>query len=207
VVVGAGGHHLARGGDDLRRQEVVTGQPVGPARPAVAAAQRQPRDPGCGDDPTGGHQPEQLGLVVDVTPGRPSLDPDGPGTGVDVDAPHPREVDDDTAVTDARPGDAVAATADRQREAAVARELDGPDHATLTTPAVPAGRATTAGYRSTRPFQTRQASSYPSSSGVNSAPRNPAANAATALSSIGRSASRAAARLPCTMVSVVTTRQ
>src|SRR4051812_38508755 len=51
----------------------------------------------------------------------------GPGDRVDVDRPHPREVEHQATVADPVTGRAVTATTDREQQAVLAREVDRRD--------------------------------------------------------------------------------
>ena len=123
------GHDLLAGrGHHLGTDEVVAGEPAKPRQPADPAAERQPADP-CVDDGPADHRevvPPRRG--VDVLPERPAVDAHDPRRRVDRDrAPIP-QVDDQGAVGHRVPGDAVPATADRDRKAEVARRHDRRDH-------------------------------------------------------------------------------
>ena len=68
VLVLAGVHELAVGGDDVGGEQVVAGQAELAHQPADAAAEREPGDPGGGHEPAGDGEPEGLRLVVEVRP-------------------------------------------------------------------------------------------------------------------------------------------
>ena len=84
VRVGRRRAHLAVGAHDLRLDDVVARQAVLAAQPAVAAAERQARDAGVGDDAAGRGETEGLRLAVDVGPERAALDVRDASLGVDV---------------------------------------------------------------------------------------------------------------------------
>ena len=66
--------------------------------------------------------------MVDITPRRAAPDPGNLSDRVDPDAVHLRQVDHQTAVQRAEPGNAVAPTTNRQLEAAVASSGDRGHH-------------------------------------------------------------------------------
>ncbi len=123
----AGRHEPPVGQHDVGFEEVVDRQAAGAGQVAEAAAEGEAADAGGGDDAAGGGEAEGVGGVVDVAPGAAAADAGGPGGGVDPDARHGREVDDEPAVAGAEAGAVVAAAADREEEAAVAGEADGGD--------------------------------------------------------------------------------
>ena len=77
--------------------------------------------------PNGVASPCALAAAVYSPAVRPGLGPGEAPLGVDVQALHGAEVEDDAAVARAVAGDAVRAAADRQLEAGVAREEHRPD--------------------------------------------------------------------------------
>ena len=88
VLLGAGVHQPAVGGDDIRGDQTVAGQAVAAQQPADATAEGEPADPGGGDQPAGDRQAEGLGFVVEVGPGGTALR-DGTATSrVDGDRRH-----------------------------------------------------------------------------------------------------------------------
>jgi hypothetical protein len=121
-------HELTVGGDQVHRNELVDRQAVLALKPADAAAESQASDPGVGDDPTGRREPERLRLAVQLAPEDAGLSPRRAGSRVDPDPPHRPQVDDDAAVADRLPGEAVPPAADRNPQAAVAREPHSRDH-------------------------------------------------------------------------------
>ena len=84
----------------------------------------KPAIAGGRDEPAGDGEPEGLRLVVEVAPLHAALGARGAALGVDADALHRREVDDDAAVGGREAGDAVAAAAHGDLEVLAARELD-----------------------------------------------------------------------------------
>jgi hypothetical protein len=67
---------------------------VFPSKPPETAAERRPRDPGVVGHPAGNGEAEQLGLVVEFAEADAGFDTGATLGRVDVDAVHPREVDD-----------------------------------------------------------------------------------------------------------------
>jgi hypothetical protein len=139
---------------DLGGDQVVARQAAGPLEPAVAAAEGEPGDPGVGDLAAGDGEPVFLGRGVQLGPDDPGPGRRRPGVRVDGDALHRAKVHDEAVVADGQAGDAVAAAADRDRQAVAAGERDGRDDVGAVVQ-----RAITAGRRSIAPFQTRRTSS------------------------------------------------
>ena len=121
---------LARGDDlagrehDLGRQQVVDGHPVLAHQPGDAAAERETRDPGAGDDAAGGREPERAGGTVELTDRDASLRPDRGSARIDVDPLHQREVDHQPTIGDRPAGDVVAAAAHRDLQSLAPAEVD-----------------------------------------------------------------------------------
>ena len=92
-----------------------------------SAVQRQAGDTRRRDDAAGHREAEQLGLTIEVSPGRAALHTDGLRIRVDVDTAHLREVEHDSAVVDGVAGDVVPSGLDREHEALLAREVDRVD--------------------------------------------------------------------------------
>ena len=124
VLLDAGPAHLAVGGDDLDRAQVVGGETMAPAYPAEAAAEREPGDAGRRNDAAGHDQSERLRGAIDVGPGGAGLHAHAAGRGVHLDVLVRREIDHHAALAQRGAGDVVAAAADRQRQPAVADEGD-----------------------------------------------------------------------------------
>jgi len=122
VLVPAGLHKFSVGGDQIDGEELIDGQPVLSHQPSDSAAERQSGDAGVGDDPPRDREPECLRLAIELSDQYPGLRPDGLCLGIDPDALHQPEVDDDAAVADGQPGEAVAAAAHGRLEARPARE-------------------------------------------------------------------------------------
>src|SRR5215203_3720155 len=94
---------------------------------AIPAVDGQTADPSAGDDAARDRQTEKLRLMVDVAPDGPALYSHRASIGVDVDAAHIREVDDQSAVIDGVAGDIVSAAPDGQKEPMLPREVDARD--------------------------------------------------------------------------------
>src|SRR6185437_14540911 len=101
----AGLPELPVGGDDVDRDEVVDREPVLAAEVTDSAVQRQAGDTRRRDNAAGDREAEQLGLAIEVSPGRAALHTDGLRIRLDVDAAHLREVEHDAAVVDGVAGD------------------------------------------------------------------------------------------------------
>ena len=127
-VVGlAGDHELAVGGDDVGRDQAVAGHAVGAPKPALATAERQPGDPGRRHDPTGRGEAEELGLAIEIPPGRPAAGTGGARRRVDPHPAHRRQVDHEPAVAGPEAGHVVPPAANRQRQLMGAGEPDARD--------------------------------------------------------------------------------
>jgi hypothetical protein len=110
-----------------RRDEAVDRQAVLAAHPALAATQGQTGDAGLGHDPAGDDEAEGLGFAVEVGPERAALHSGDPCVGIDLDAAHPRQIDDHPVVAAGMAGDRMTAAADRDQQVMLAREVDGID--------------------------------------------------------------------------------
>ena len=80
------------------------------------AAEGEAGDPGRADHAAGRDQAVGLGRGVEVEPGGAAAGDREPRLGIDLDVPHPREVDHQPVVDRAVPGGVVAAAADRDLE-------------------------------------------------------------------------------------------
>ena len=117
----------AVGGHDLDRHERVDGQAVLAHEPADAATEGQPGDADAAGVAEWGRETVGAGRGRVLAGGQARLRPGETSLGVDVQALHGAEVEDDAAVARAVAGEAVRAAADRQLEAGVAREQHRPD--------------------------------------------------------------------------------
>src|SRR5262249_57451624 len=72
VIVGRRPDDVALGGDHLRLEEIVDGEPVLAHEPADAAAEREAADAGVADDASGGGQAVCLGLMLSAPPHAPT---------------------------------------------------------------------------------------------------------------------------------------
>ena len=122
----AGRDLAAIGRDDLDGDEGVDGQAVLADEPADPATEGQ-----AGDADRSGvaeRRREPVGRDGDrvLAGGQAGLRPGEPALGIDVETLHRAEVEDDAAVIRAVAGEAVPAAADRQLEAGLAGQDDGP---------------------------------------------------------------------------------
>lgn len=124
VLVRAGGPQPAIGGDDVDRDEVVAAEAMLSAQMAVAAAQREARDPGGRDVAVRRGEAEDLRLAIDIAPGRATSDAHRARARIDANAAHRGQVDHQAAIADGAPGDVVPPAAHRDRQVMVAREID-----------------------------------------------------------------------------------
>jgi len=103
------------GGDDLDRQERIDRQAVLADEPADAATEREPTDPdrrGIAERRAQAVRRRSPGVFAgrQAGPG-----PGGPRHGIDEEALHRAEVQDDAAVVGREPGEAVGASANGER--------------------------------------------------------------------------------------------
>ncbi len=126
--LGVRGHEASIGGDDLDRFEGVDREAVSADQPADATAEGQPGDADRAGVAERRRQPVGRGGDGVFARGEPRLRPCQAAVRIDVEALHRPEVEDDAAVVGAVAGEAVAATPDRQGQAGLASEDDGPRH-------------------------------------------------------------------------------
>ena len=116
LVVAIGTDHLARGGDQLGGDQVVAGERVLGGEVPYAAAEGEARDPGRADHAARRDQPMGLSRSVEIGPGGAAAGDREPRLRIDLDRPHPGEVDHQPVVDRAMPGGVVPAAPDRHLE-------------------------------------------------------------------------------------------
>ena len=84
-----------------------------------------PATPGAADDARGSREAVDLGRGIEVGPDRAGLDADAAPLGIDHQAAHRREIDDDPALAQRRSRHVVPAAADRHRQPASRRGIEG----------------------------------------------------------------------------------
>ena len=102
------------GGDDLRREQVVDGQPVLAHEEADAAGERDAADPDGARVAEAGREPVLARRDGVRAGGEARARPDRAPGGIELERAQRREVDHDAAVADAVARGAVAAAADRE---------------------------------------------------------------------------------------------
>src|SRR5204863_1344332 len=112
-----GGHHL--GGDEVVDREAVPSDQV-----TDTAAERNPPNPDRAGIAQARGEPVGAGGRRVFARRQPGLGPGGVILRIDLEGPHPREVENDPAVRGTVAGATVAAAADGELEAAVARQGD-----------------------------------------------------------------------------------
>ena len=127
VLAFAGGDEPAVGGDDIRREQVVAGQPELGREPTVAATKGETAHTGRRHPAAGGGETEQLGFPVQLAHEHAAVDPSGASLRVDVHPLQTGEIDQDAAVDGAVAGDAVPAAANSERQALLSGVLDRVD--------------------------------------------------------------------------------
>jgi hypothetical protein len=115
----------AVGCDEFCPGNSVAGQAVLGGQVADASAKRQPADTGRPDHAARSDEPERLRRSVDVEPSRPALGAGDPRLGLDLDAAHAGEVDDQAVVEDAVACWVVPAAADGDLEVMRTCEVEG----------------------------------------------------------------------------------
>ena len=154
VFVGGRPDDAALGGDHIRGEQVVDGEPVFAHEEADAAAEGEPGDAGVAHDAAGGGQTVGLRLVVDVAPQSTALHMRRAAGRVDPHGPHRREVDEDPVVAHRGAGHVVPPP-----RTAISRSRSRAKATAATTSATPVQRAMQAGWRSIAPFQISRAAS------------------------------------------------
>src|SRR5206468_8209652 len=108
--------------------EVVRGQPMAAGEPPDTAAEREPADAGRRDEPASYREPGGLRRLVDVGPGRATLNDGTTPRRVDADLAHPREIDHEAAIGRREARQAVTPAAHCDLEVLAAGEPDRGDH-------------------------------------------------------------------------------
>ena len=121
ILVLAGEHLLAVGGDELDAGEVVAGEPVLAFDPAGAAAEREAGDARRRDPAARRREAVLLRAPVQLAPQHAGADADRAAASVDLDRVEQPDVDHHAVVDERHAGDAVPAGADGHRQPAVAR--------------------------------------------------------------------------------------
>lgn len=117
-----GRDEAAFGRDDLDGNQRIDGQAVLADEPADAAAERQPRKTDTAGVAEWRREPVRTRRRGVLAGGQAGLGPRETPLGVDVQALHGAQIEDDPALAGAETGQAVRAAADRQLESRVASE-------------------------------------------------------------------------------------
>jgi hypothetical protein len=123
-----GENHVSSGRDDLGGDQVVAGEAVLRGEVADPTAERKPSDSGRPNDAAGRDQAAGLRRGVEVEPGRAALGASEPCVDIDLDLPHPREVDHEAVVDGTMSGRVVAAAADGDLQTVMLGEVQGRRH-------------------------------------------------------------------------------
>ena len=115
-------HETPVGGDELHGDQVVDRQPERALESPDAAAEREPGNTRVPYGADRADKPVLLGTAIEIDEVGAAIRPSGPRRGVHGRPTHARHVEDHAAVARREAVDAVAAAADGQREALVARE-------------------------------------------------------------------------------------
>ena len=121
------GHEAAIRGDHIGRDQVVAGEPESPGEVADAATQGQAGDAGRRHDAAGRGEAERVRRMVEVAPRGAGIRARRLGLGIDVHAPHPREIDHQPAVVGPEPRRAVPAAAHGEIEPVLPGDVDRGD--------------------------------------------------------------------------------
>ena len=171
VLVGGGAQHLALRGHHFEGQHIVAGEPVLPCKPAHAAAQRQACDAGLRDHACRHGQAEDVRLAIQFAKQHARLDAGAACPGVDMNALHTGQVDDDAAVAQGAAAHVVSTAAYRHEQPVVRAKRTA-----AMTSARPEHRAISPGRLSMLAFQILRADSYSASPSRMTAPRKAARN-------------------------------
>ena len=128
VLLRARPQQLSVGGRHVGGDQVVARQSITAVQPAQPAAEREPGDTGHRHDSERRRQPERLRGAVELCQGEPGFGPDCPRLWIDPDGFHAGQVDHHGAVAHGVPGDAVTASAHREREVMSTCERDAAEH-------------------------------------------------------------------------------
>jgi hypothetical protein len=110
------------GGHDVDRDEIVQREPVLALQAAHTPAESQAGHAGVRDDADGTRQAEGLGLVVELGQERAAVHSRHATLGIDADASHARQVDDESSVARGEARDAVSSAPDGDRELVISSE-------------------------------------------------------------------------------------
>jgi hypothetical protein len=128
LLLGAGAHQPAVGGDELDREEIIERKPVLAHEPADAAAEGQSGYPGAGHHAARNGEPGKLRFAIELAPGDAPLHMRDPAPGIQMNTLHGRQVDHHPAVDGGAARHVVAASAHGSLEAQLARDRNGVDH-------------------------------------------------------------------------------
>ena len=120
-------YKAAVGEHHVRFDEIVRRQAIKAAEITVPAAQGEPRHASCRDDPKRHGLLERLRRMIDVAGGATRTHSYGPAFRIDSDTLHQRQVDDQTVIDAGETGRVMPASANSDRELAVAAEIHGRD--------------------------------------------------------------------------------
>src|SRR4030095_10497370 len=118
---------LSIGQHNVGSDKIVAGKAMPAHEPADAATEGKPRDPRMRDDSTGRSEAESLCLAVELAPKQPRPGAYGLGPGIDLDALHRSQIDDNAVVADGATGNIVSTTANRDWQFPFARQVDAGD--------------------------------------------------------------------------------
>ena len=129
IVIGTGGAtHLSVSGHDLDFFKIVH-RPAEPARQvAEAAAERQPRHAGRGDEAKSAGQAVHLRSLIDIAQRAARADPRQARLDIHLDGAHTGHVEGDAAIGQCQARDVVSPALDGEYELVVADEGDGLHH-------------------------------------------------------------------------------
>src|SRR5919199_1757363 len=112
VLVRTSRQHVPVGRNQVNRQQVIAGEAVLAHEEAMAAAERQAGDASRPGYPTGGCQTKGLRLMIEVSPGGPTLGADRLAFRINPHTPHGRQVYHQPAVANRKTSNVVATAAD-----------------------------------------------------------------------------------------------
>ena len=122
MLVGADAQHLSLGGHQFEGHDIVAGEAVFPCEPADTAAERQACNAGLRDHARRHRQTENVRLAIQFAEQHARLDAGAACCGIDVNALHAGQVDDDAAVAQGAAAHVVTTAAYRDEQSVFARE-------------------------------------------------------------------------------------
>ncbi len=128
MLFGTGGDQTPVCQDHIDGEEIVNGEATCAGQMAEPATQGQSAHASGGDNATGCGQAKSMRGVIDISPGAAPLNTDRACCGVDANALHAGEVDDQTIITRPQTTAIVAATPHGDEHVVLASVMDRGHH-------------------------------------------------------------------------------